>query len=76
MSNMSGKPKWEDHEYPAICLTDTGAWFGLHEAKKPFYNEEWKGKVVTIANGQGTFLKFCDCMSEITDIEECYEVRP
>lgn len=76
MSNLPQcKPKWDEHNYAAICLTGNGDWFGLHEAKKPFYNNEWKGQEVTIARGQGEFIKHSE-ISNLLDIEQHYEARP
>lgn len=68
------KPKWEEHNYLAICFCD-GRWFGLHKPVKPFYSEQWKGKVMTLLREQGDFLKYGD-QGDIEDIENMFEVRP
>tara|TARA_Y100000588_G_scaffold127589_1_gene139813 strand:+ start:1148 stop:1393 length:246 start_codon:yes stop_codon:yes gene_type:complete len=75
MSESQCKPKWDEHNYAAICLTGDGDWFGLHEAKKPAYSHEWKGQEVTIAKDQGDFIKRSE-ITNLLDIEQHYEVRP
>lgn len=69
------KPLWSDHDFPAICMCGGGNWFGLHEAVKPFYSEQWKGKEVTLLRGQAEFLKHGENTGN-EDIENLYEVRP
>lgn len=73
--SSSDKPKWSDHNYPAICMCGSYNWFGLHEAVKPFYSDEWKGKEVTLLRGQSGFIKRGKNPSN-KDIEGFYEVRP
>lgn len=72
---MQCKPKWDEHKFAAICLTGNGDWFGLYEAVKPFYSNEWKGQEVTIAHGQGEFIKHSN-ITNLINIEQYYEVRP
>lgn len=73
--NNRDKPKWEDHDFAAICLTGNGAWMGLYEPRKPFYSDEWKGKEVTICHGQGEFLKWGNCV-KCSELESMFELRP
>ncbi|UTZ44527.1 hypothetical protein [Vibrio campbellii] len=73
--SMQCKPKWSDHDFAAICLTGNGDWFGLYEAVKPCYSDEWKGQEVTIAHGQGEFIKHGN-ITNLINIEQYYEVRP
>ena len=69
------KPSWDDHDFPAICMCGNSNWFGLYEAIKPHYSEQWKGKEVTLLASQATFLKFGENPYN-KDIETFYEVRP
>lgn len=69
------KPKWDEHSYAAICMSGDSKWYGLHDAVKPFYNEEWKGKEVTLLRSQADFLKHGENPNNV-DIELFYEVRP
>lgn len=69
------KPSWSDHDFPAICLSGNGAWFGLYEAIKPYYHDEWKGREVTIRNDQGEFLKWGDCVP-CKKLDSMFEIRP
>lgn len=66
------EPRWCDHNYPAIC-TDGYHWFGLKEAVKPPYTDEWKGKQIHLLRGQSDFLKYGDPEG---DIEMLYRKRP
>lgn len=73
--NNLDKPSWDEHDYPAICMCSNSNWFGLREAKKPPYSQEWKGKAVHLLSGKADFLKYGKCEWP-TDIEDLYEVRP
>lgn len=68
------KPSWDEHDFPAICISGSGNWYGLLEAKKPFYTDEWKGKEVYLPAGTCQFLKYGEANG--SDIEDMFEIRP
>lgn len=69
------KPRWDEHDYAAICMCGNSNWFGLHEPVKPFYSEGWKDKEVNLLREQADFLKYGHNPDGV-DIETLYEVRP
>ena len=69
------KPRWDEHDYVAICMCGDSNWFGLHEVLKPNYCEGWKGKEVSLLREQADFLKYGNNPDNV-DIETLYEVRP